>query len=74
MRPKTYVIPERAIEEGFQRGYTRAFKHTDNPTEERVKEEVVNMIMGDICEVFKFDDDFEAPRCRKCNSPSGDVD
>ena len=68
MRAKTYTILERAIEEGFRRGYQRAFKYVDNPTEDRIEEAVVNAIMGDICDVFTFDDEFEVPRCRKCSS------
>ena len=33
MKPKFRVILEQAIEEGVRRGYHRAFKHVENPTE-----------------------------------------
>ena len=67
MRAKTYTILTRAIEEGFRRGYRRAFKYADNPSENTIEENVLNAIMGDICEVFDFDDELETPRCRKCS-------
>lgn len=60
MKAKSYVILQRAVEEGFKRGYARAFKHTDNPTPELVEESVITAIMGDICDVFTFDDEPEA--------------
>jgi hypothetical protein len=57
MKAKSYVILQRAVEEGFRRGWNRAHKHVDNPTPEAVEVEVVNAIMGDVCDVFTFDDD-----------------
>lgn len=57
MKPKTYVILERAIEEGIARGYRRAFKHTGEPSEDFIRSEIENAVMGNICEVFSFDDE-----------------
>ena len=34
----------------------RDYKHTDNPTEEQIKEELLRYIMLQICEKFEFDD------------------
>lgn len=61
MKPKEYLILERAVEEGIAHGWRRGFKHqpTDPPegcadaVREALREEVLNAI----CEVF----DFEAP-------------
>ena len=72
MKAKTYVILERAVEEGFRRGYRRAFKHVDSPSEDSIEESVVSAIMGDVCEVFTFDDDSEVQRCRKCSCTPAD--
>lgn len=55
MKVKTYVVLQRAIEEGFRRGYVRAFKHTDKPEEHHIEEAVMSAIMGEICDVFDFD-------------------
>lgn len=57
MRVKTYSILERAVEEGVQRGWNRAHKYVENPTEETVRQEILQAVMGSICEVFNFDDE-----------------
>ena len=57
MKAKSYVILQRAVEEGFKRGWYRAHKHVDTPTPESIEEEVLSAIMGDICDVFTFDDE-----------------
>lgn len=57
MKVKTYAILRRAIEEGVKRGYMRAFKHTENPAPDHVEDEIVTTVMGEICDVFSFDDE-----------------
>lgn len=59
MKAKSYVILQRAVEEGFKRGYARAHKHTDSPSLEQLEEEVLSAIMGEICDVFSFDDELQ---------------
>jgi len=59
MKVKTYAILRRAVEEGVKRGYMRAFKHTDTPAPEHVEDEIVTNVMGEICDVFSFDDEIE---------------
>jgi hypothetical protein len=56
MKVKTYAILERAIEEGIAYGYTRAFKHTDSPSEDSIKNEILNSVMNSINEVIEFDE------------------
>lgn len=56
MKAKSYVIIERAIEEGYRRGWNRAYKHTDNPSPEQIEIAIKEAIMGEICEVFAFDE------------------
>lgn len=56
MRAKEYVVLSAAVEEGIFRGYRRAHKHVDNPSEESILSAVYESVMGSICEVFKFDD------------------
>lgn len=55
MKVKTYAILERAIEEGIAYGYTRAFKHTEAPSEEYIKDEILSSVMNSISEVVDFD-------------------
>lgn len=59
MKPKTNRILKAAIEEGISFGYTRAFKHTDTPLEETIKESIENEIWNNIYEVFDFREEFE---------------
>jgi hypothetical protein len=56
MKPNTYVILERAVEEGARLGYRRAFKHVENPSEEAIIEAIVDAVMLTVSEVFVFSD------------------
>lgn len=57
MKPNTYVILERAVEEGALMGYRRAFKHNENPSEEAIVQAVVDAVMLSVSEVFVFTND-----------------
>ena len=57
MKPKIRVILEQAIEEGVRRGYTRAHKHVENPTEGAIIEQIEDAVMSSIYEYFTFDED-----------------
>lgn len=57
MKVKTYVILERAIEEGIVLGWNRAHKHTDKPSEGHLRDEILKAVMGSIDEVFDFSDE-----------------
>jgi hypothetical protein len=54
MKPNTYVILQRAVEEGAVLGYRRAFKHIENPTEEQMVDAITDAIMLTVSEVFDF--------------------
>jgi archaeosine-15-forming tRNA-guanine transglycosylase len=56
MKPKFRVILEQAIEEGVRRGYHRAFKHVENPTEGAIIENIEDAVMSSIYEYFTFDE------------------
>ena len=57
MKVKTLVILERAIEEGVRRGYRRAFKHVENPTELMICDHIEQCVMEQIHEYFDFEDE-----------------
>ena len=59
MKAKTRVILEEAIDEGIRVGYRRAFKHTDNPDEHWVMENVRNEIMNCIDLRFDFEENYQ---------------
>ena len=60
MKPKTYVILERAVEQGVLLGYRRAFKHGEYltsvplPTEEEMVDTITDAVMLTVSEVFDF--------------------
>ena len=54
MKPKFRVILDQAINEGVRRGYSRSFKHNENPTEETIIETIEDCVMGSIHEYFDF--------------------
>jgi|688.fasta_scaffold306056_5 hypothetical protein len=54
MKTNEYKIITDCIEKGIDCGFTRAHKHTDNPSEESLKNEIYDAIMLEICEYFTF--------------------
>jgi hypothetical protein len=55
MKPRTYDILRRAVEEGTAYGVGRAYKHNDSPSREELMRVVETAIMTSICEVFDFE-------------------
>ncbi len=60
LRPNTYAILSRAVEEGAKFGYLRAFKYTETPSEDMILESIHREIMNAITEVFVFDGEAES--------------
>jgi len=57
MRPRTYRILEMAVESGVEYGYNRAYKHTDDPSDERIKQSISEAVLLEISEWFDVDDE-----------------
>lgn len=57
MIAKSCVVLERAIEEGIEAGYRRAFKHIEKPTGDAIKESIFDYVMLEIGNYFTFSDD-----------------
>jgi hypothetical protein len=55
MKPKFQVILDMAIDEGIARGYHRAYKHKDAPTDEAVINTIQECVLSSIYEYFDFD-------------------
>ena len=55
MKPKTYSLLERCVEDGASYGYRRAFKHTDNPPEEVIFDSIVSGVMLELSAWFDFE-------------------
>ncbi len=56
LKVNVYSVLEDCIEIGIDGGFNKAHKHTDNPTEQQLKEEILRYIMLQISEKFVFDD------------------
>ena len=57
MKPKFRVILSQAINEGTRRGYHRAFKHNEDPSEEVICETIEECVMSAVYEYFTFSDE-----------------
>jgi hypothetical protein len=55
MEAKMRVLLERCIEEGTRRGYTRAFKHTDSPSEAGILQSIEDAVWLEIDTYFTFE-------------------
>lgn len=56
MKPKLVPLLNQCIETGIRRGYRRAHKHCENPSEDAIFENIETCIMGEIYEWFDFDE------------------
>ena len=57
IRIDAYKIINEVIECAVRYGYNRAHKHVDNPSEERMIQEIHQAVMNDLCDVLKFDEE-----------------
>jgi hypothetical protein len=54
VRINAYPIIQDAVANGVAYGVRRAYKHTDDPTQEQISTEVENAVMSALCEVLQF--------------------
>lgn len=59
MKCRTFLVIQHAVEMGAAYGVRRAYKHTDEPTEEQIIAEVESAVMNEICEWFMFENVLE---------------
>ena len=50
MKADWYFLIERALEEGIEKGWNRAHKHTDTPDMEIIKSEIVAAQINNLCD------------------------
>ena len=76
LKPKTYTILSDCIDIGVDIGWNRAHKHTDEPSEGEIKQQIARNIMIEILEKFDIIDESEnnksAPRSNTVQDHSGD--
>ena len=59
MTPKFIPVLEMCIDNGVGLGYSRAFKHNDNPTEDSIKENITRAILEELDQWFDMDENNE---------------
>ena len=56
LKPKAHLVLEMAIKDGIDYGWMRAYKHTDTPDENLVKQEIEHHIWNSIHEWFDMEE------------------
>lgn len=56
MKVRTRVLLEECIDRGIERGYRRAFKHTDSPSEVHIVSQINDAIWLEIDTYFNFEE------------------
>jgi hypothetical protein len=56
MKPKAREVLELAVEQGVARGYRRAHKHVEHPTEEAILSSIEEYVMSAIYDWFDFEE------------------
>ena len=59
MQVKEYTVLTDCVERGVSYGMTRAYKHTDTPTTEYIKNQIVDAVLLEISEYFNFKDAYD---------------
>ena len=57
MQVKEYSVLVDCVERGVTFGIARAYKHTDTPTPDSIKQQIADAVLLEICEYFTFDDE-----------------
>jgi hypothetical protein len=60
MKPREYRLFAECLENGLRRGYRRAHKYCENPSEDQILESLQTNVMGEITEFFAFAPDEDA--------------
>ena len=60
MKPREYRLMQDCLENGLRRGYRRAFKHTDCPSEDQILESLQINVMREVHEFVSFAPDEDA--------------
>lgn len=57
MKPRFYPLLIDCIERGITRGYNRAHKHVESPTQLQIETQIHDCIMAELTEAFEFEND-----------------
>ena len=57
MRVKEYTVLVDCVERGVAYGMNRAYKHTDTPASDYIKQQITDAVLSEISEYFSFDNE-----------------
>ena len=57
MKLKAWPIVSDAVERGVAYGYRRAYKYTQSPTEDDIREAIEQGVMSELAEIINFDEE-----------------
>jgi hypothetical protein len=58
MQVKEYTVLTDCVERGVNYGMTRAYKHTDTPSAEYIKNQIIDAVLLEISEYFNFKEEY----------------
>lgn len=59
MKANEYKVLEDCVERGITAGYNKAFKHTEEPSQQDIENAISHYVLLEICEYFEFNDNLE---------------
>jgi len=57
MKLKAWPIVSDAVERGVSYGYRRAYKYTETPSEDDIREAIEQGVMSELAEIINFDEE-----------------
>lgn len=57
MQVKEYTVLTDCVERGVAYGMNRAYKHSDTPSADYIKQQITDAVLLEICEYFSFDNE-----------------
>ena len=57
MKVKLYNLISDLVEKGAERGWKRAFKHSDSPNDAQIVSSIHKYVMEELCEYINFEED-----------------
>ena len=55
MKVKEHLVVEECIMNGVERGFSRAYKHTDSPSNDDIKESIYQAVLSEFNECFDYE-------------------
>jgi len=61
MKAKEYTLLVNCVDTGVEYGWLRAFKYSETPTPEMIRNYITEAVLIEVCEAFWLNDEEELP-------------